>query len=187
MKTLILTTIIAGIALADVPANCIDKTCVFSTNTPYDGPDEPDTRKGTWGNAGYDDLPIPFVGVPRGYRVRITRVYGDFIAWPHGRPIPDTYAGALFGIIASSATQSPFVGPGLGSSKCFIFLQQGVSALMPARAPFDFQVQGGGLLDRDNIMIVRRASFLNEMGVPIHMEPTFVVEFRYEKDDDSGN
>ncbi|HUA58998.1 MAG TPA: hypothetical protein VML19_09610, partial [Verrucomicrobiae bacterium] len=70
--------------------------------------------------------------------------------------------------------------PGLGASGCFVYLQQGVGR-EPVRAAFDFDVATGGLLDPDNTMLVRRAVFLNETGVSIHMEPTFIVEFRYER------
>jgi len=167
---------------ADAPViPCLQESCIFSTNVPYDAQGTPDTRPGTWGDAGYDDVAIPFVNVPAGYRVRVLRVYGDFVAWPHGRIRLGTDAGALFGILTPSAAQSPFVGAGLGSSGCFIYLQQGVGA-EPVRAAFDFDVAAGGLLDADNTMLVRRAVFLNETGVSIHMEPTFVVEFRYERE-----
>jgi hypothetical protein len=166
---------------ADIPPiPCVRESCIFSTNVPFDSPGVPDTRPGTWGNAAYDDVAIPFVNVPDGYRVRVLRIYGDFIAWPHGRIKPGTDAGALFGILTPSATQSPFVGPGLGASGCFVYLQQGVGR-EPVRAAFDFDVAAGGLLDPDNSMLVRRAVFLNETGVSIHMEPTFIVEFRYER------
>lgn len=171
-----------GRVSADVPPiPCVHETCIFSTNVPYDSAGTPDTRPGTWGNAGSDDVAIPFVNVPADYRVRVLRIYGDFIAWPHGRIKPGTDAGALFGIVTPSATQSPFVGPGLGASGCFIYLQQGVGP-EPVRAAFDFNVAAGGLLDPDNTMLVRRAVFLNETGVSIHMEPTFIVEFRYERE-----
>jgi hypothetical protein len=172
----------AGHVSADIPPiPCVHETCVFSTNVPYDSAGVPDTRPGTWGNAGVADTPIPFTNVPEGYRVRVLRIYGDHIAWPHGRIKPGTDAGVLFGIITPSATQSPYVGPGLGASGCFVYLQQGVGE-SPVRAPFDFNVAAGGLLDPDNVMIVRNALFLNQTGASIHMEATFIVEFRYERE-----
>jgi hypothetical protein len=162
-----------------VPLSCVNETCVFSTNIPYDAEGAQDTRPGTWGEAAYSDVTIPFQGVPAGYRVRILRVYGDFIAWPHGQIKPHTAAGTLFGLITSSAIQSPYVGPGLGSKGCFVYLQEGVGA-GPVRAAFNYDTSAGGLLDPDNLLIVRRAVWLNETGVSIHLEPTFIVEFRYE-------
>lgn len=158
---------------------CIAEPCVFSTNVPYDAEGQPDTRPGTWGSTAYNDLPIPFVGVPAGYRVRVLRVYGDFVAWAHGKIPHGTAAGTLFGLTSTSGGQSPFVGAGLGSKGCFLYLQAGVGA-DPVRAAFDFNVAVGGLLEADHMMLVRRAVWLNATGVSIHMEPSFVVEFRYE-------
>jgi len=151
----------------------------FSINIAYDAQGTPDTRPNTWGDAAYFDSKVPFINVPEGHRVRITRVYGDHIAWPHGKIADGTMAGVLFGIITSSSGQSPFVAPGLGSSGCFLYIQQGVGSV-PARAPFDFDVSLGGLLDADHVATFRQAVYLNETGVSIHQEVTMVVEFEYE-------
>lgn len=152
---------------------------VFSTNFSIDIVDVPDTRPGTWGNTGFFDFPIPFVNVPAGTRVRVTRIYGDFIMWPHGQIAQGSSAGGLTGLLTSNSGQSPFVGTGLGSQGCFFYIQSGC-ADQPARAPFDFNVANGGRLDSDNLMKLRIAVFLNNTGVKIHMETTMVVEFVYE-------
>ena len=50
----------------------------------------PDTRPGTWGNAGFAQNLVTF-SPPAGYLVRVLRVYGDFIGFPKsGAPVADT-------------------------------------------------------------------------------------------------
>ena len=171
------------------PHTCtVDKPCsmrlkgngpAFSTNAPFDSPGVPDTRPGTWGNAAAYYLPIPFVDVPAGFRVRITRVYGDVIGWPHGQIVPGTFSGILSGLTTTTAPQSPFVGPGLGSAGCFLYLQ-GQLGTEGTRLAIDIPNITNGLLNADNILMMVEAIFLNETGVSIHMETTLVVEFVYE-------
>jgi|SRR5579859_2501279 len=152
---------------------------VFSTNFASDQLGTPDTRPGTWGNAGVIDFSIPFTNVPAGKRVHIMRIYGDFLMWAHGACPDNTQAGGLTGLLKTSGGQSPFVGPGLGAFGCFFYIQSGCAS-EPSREPFDFDVSQGGLLDTDNKMTLRQAVFLNNTGLPIHMETTMVVEFQYE-------
>lgn len=154
----------------------------FSTNVAWDSMGSPDTRPTTWGASGYCDTPIPFTDVPSGERVRILRIYGDYIMWPHGTIPPGTAAGGLTGLLTPSCGQSPYVGPGLGSQGCFFYIQAGCGQ-EPIRAPFDFNVQEGGLLDADNTMLLRLGLYLNDTGVSIHMETTMVVTFRFETEE----
>ena len=154
------------------------ETHVFSTNFAYTNEGVTDTRPGTWGKASAFDFTIPFVNVPPGKRVLITRIYGDFLMWPHGVIAANSAAGGLTGLLTTSSGQSPFVSTGLGSQGSFFYIQSGCDGT-PQRAPFDFNVSNGGLLDPDNKMILRIAVFLNTTGVPIHMETTLVVEFQY--------
>lgn len=158
----------------------MEQTLSFSTNYPYDAEGEPDSRPGCWGKAAYDDGKITFKDVPAGHRVRITRVYGDFVAWPHGAAAPGKYGGCLFGLMASDSTASPYAD--LASSGCMLYLQTAVGADQ-ARAHFDVNTEAAGLLAEDHVLVVRRAVFLNELGggVSIHMEPSFVLEFRHEE------
>lgn len=152
---------------------------VLSINYPFDSAGEPDTRPGTWGNTSYDDGKIQFLNVPDGKRVRIMRIYGDFVCWPHGDVSPGKFAGCLFGIITTASGQSPYAT--FSQSGCMAYLQTAVGADM-ARLHFDFDTEAAGLLEADHVMLVRRALFLSELGngCVVHMEPSFIVEFAYE-------
>jgi len=161
------------------PGSVASSTHSFSINITWDAEGTPDERPGTWGKATFVDTPIPFVNVPAGYRVRLLRAYGDHIAYPHGDVEAGKYAGVLFGILTNQDGQSPYVGPGLGSAGCPLYIQN-FTPNGQTRA-FDFALASeSSLVGRDNTMIFRQAVFLNETGVPIHMEATAVVEFRYE-------
>src|ERR1039457_5902953 len=78
-----------------------------SANFAADLAGEPDTRPGTWGNAGVAVWTIQF-SLPAGYRVHVLRVYGDFLIWPRGHVQDGTYSGALFGQLTSSGEGSRF-------------------------------------------------------------------------------
>lgn len=156
----------------------------LSCNLASDQQGVPDSRPGTWGSAGNVDVPMVFVNVPAGKRVRVMRVYGDFVAWPHGSIVADSNAGVLASLFATSVGASPFVAnttpPDLpGARGCFMYIQGGV-AVTPFRAPIDFDTSANGLLDADNKMWFRHAVYLNTTGVKIHMETTLIVVFQYE-------
>jgi hypothetical protein len=138
---------------------------------------EPDVRPSTWGTSGYVVWKVP-LSVPAGKRIRILRVYGDFLAWPKGKAPDGTYAGALLSLHTSSPdkpvnTVSPYL-----ADNCFLYLQTATGGL-PSRAPFDDDVSAGGLLT-DGTLYVKVAVWLNNTGLEIHMEPTMVVVYRFE-------
>src|SRR5574337_1592266 len=124
---------------------------------------KPDTRPGTWGKAESLDGYITF-RPPDGYRVRILRVSGDFIAFPKVLPgaavsirQPGAFAGALLALANT--------GPG-GSIRadyladaCFLYVQLGLN-WMPKRAEYDRDVSIGGLLLPDNKLKITLAVFL---------------------------
>src|SRR5258708_31831294 len=99
----------------------------LSCNVASDQQGIPDTRPGTWGNAGSVQVPMVFTNVPSGKRVRIMRVYGDFVAWAHGNTAAASNAGVLTSLAASSVRASPFVvndhPPDLpGAKGCFMYI-----------------------------------------------------------------
>jgi hypothetical protein len=148
-----------------------------SANFSVDLSGDPDTRPSTWGTAGYVVWKVPF-SVPAGMRVRILRVYGDFLAWPKGKAPEGTFAGTLLSLHASPperpvSTVSPYL-----ADNCFLYLQTATGG-SPARAPFDDDVSAGGLL-ADNVLYVKAAVWLNDTGLEIHMEPTMVIVYRIE-------
>ena len=129
-----------------------------------------------WGNTDVVQSQIPFINVPKGYQVQITNVSGDQIAAPYGTMLPNSMAYILVGLTDTTPNQSPYVGPGLGSMGCFLYKQ---TAVPPEGARIPICEAVVGLLNADNILIVKQALFLSTAGVPIHMETTLVIQFEY--------
>lgn len=158
---------------------------VLSTNVSWDCVGQQDARPSTWGTTGVNDVPIKFVDVPNGYRARIDRITGDLIAWAHaadGSPAPpsSSFFGALTGILVAGSGQDPDVGPGLASSGCPFYVQGAANAYHAVNRVFDFDVSAGGLLGEDNTFTLRQAVFLNDTGLPIHVETTLVIQYDFE-------
>lgn len=181
MKTF-LFVLSASLALGK---DCITKPCSAAFNYAYDLMGTPDGRPGTWGSAGAQTYPIKFKA-PFGYSVRVLRVYGDLTWWPRGTPDQDTdkvvgkTAGVLMGLSSTAADGSELVEGGGASDNCFLYIQD-ASKGEARRAPFDYDTHVGGLLEEDGVMNVKAAIWLNTLGLAIHIEPSLVVEFIFEK------
>ncbi len=166
-------------AWAAFGSDCISRPCSSSTNFSFDIAGMPDTRPQTYGNGGAETGTITFTP-PLGYQVRILRAYGDFIAWASGVPLPGTRSGVLFSL--SSSLETPAAYADFVSDNCFLYLQDSLSSVKTdARDPFDFVVKRGGLLALDNKLILKTAVFLNTTGLSVHMEPSFVIVYRFER------
>jgi len=140
-----------------------------------------DTRPGTWGFTDYAINPITFVAPPAGYRVRVLRVYGNATAMPKlttpaALPVGG-YSGWLFGLQTTAPDGSIYAD--FAGDSAFVYLQGNIGPI-PEVIEFDFDVSAGGLLGTDNVMRIKTATFLNTLGVPIHIEPSFVIVFHYE-------
>lgn len=150
----------------------------FATNT-Y-GP--VDTRPETWGNAQAVSWPVKFT-VPPGYRVRVLKITGDLVAWPlvlpGDAPVKDgAYAGVLVGFQTTAKEGSDKCSP--CADNTFVYVQGALQNGAAVRIPFSQTVDAGGILDSDNIMVVKAASWLNTTGKPIHMEVTYTMTYQYE-------
>ena len=155
-----------------------DKTVrSIATNFAEDIKGDPDNRPSTWGDAGYIVKRINFAPKP-GCRVRIDRVYGDFVVWPIGLVPPGKFAGTLLGLQTTAGEGS--IQADWAADNTFLYIQVATGGA-PERAAFDYQVGPGGLLQSDNAMLVKMAVWLNDTGLVIHMEPSFVVQFHYEE------
>lgn len=176
MKYILWLAVLTGIE-AQTVSPCMLSPCAFSINYPFDSAGVKDTRPGTWGTAAFDDGKVQFLNVPAGYRVRIVRVYGDFVAWPHGSVKGGKFSGILFGLLATNNGASPYAA--LSASGCPLYLQHVIGA-NGARGSFDVRTDTAGLLAADNILLIRRAIFMNELGASVHLEPSMIVEFKYE-------
>lgn len=134
---------------------------------------------------GFDDsstATITFAPPPPGYRVQITRLHGDFIAWikslPGDNPTPvESTAGVLLGY------ESTDVAGSIGCDWCAInvplYIQMAVTPTLPyARASYDYD-HLNFILAADNRLVTKVAVFLNTTGKYIHLEPTVVIDWRY--------
>ena len=144
-----------------------------------------DTREGTYGNAEAVNWRMTF-RPPAGYRVRIVELRGDLIAWPRvlsgEAPVPDgAYAGVLLGFQTTSSQNSGRCD--YCADNTMLYIQVGLDA-HPVRAPFSEKILSGNLLESDNVLVIGVASWLNTTGRKIHIEPTFTVTYRFERERD---
>lgn len=163
---------------APVASDCVSSPCVSTVNLPIDTAGAKDTRPNTWGTAAAVQVPIQFDDVPAGYSVSILRVYGDFIAWAHGKVPEGTHSGLLWGLFNSQTGASQNVE--YGSYGCPIYFQGAVGSSELTR-PFDQVITAGGILPSNNILISQSAIFLNDTGQSIHLEPTFAIVYQFFK------
>ena len=142
----------------------------------------PDTRAETWGYQDSQEAVLTF-SPPPGYRVYITRLRGDLVAWAIPStiptpPPPGTSAGVLLAFHDSGPEGSTRCAVGECADNTPLYLQDAVTAAQPkTRAPFNAALDW--ILPADNRMIVKAASFLNTTGQTIHAEATFTVTFRF--------
>ena len=139
----------------------------------------PDTRPGTWGNAGFAQNITTF-SPPAGYRVRVLRVYGNFIGFPRsGVPAAGASCEVGWGLKTTAPDGSARTSTGYDNS--FVWLQDVITSPAPnCSVVFDFDVHIGGLLAPDNQLISQTFVALNTTGLTIHMEPTFTTVYQFE-------
>jgi hypothetical protein len=157
----------------------------FATNFAADLYGPIDTRPATWGHADYHVWTIEMKNVPPLHRVRVLRVFGDVVSYV--RNPSDKTAGTLFGL----GTTAPDGNIGLdGVQRCdfcalntMLYVQDFVGPTGGGgQRGFDYNVADAGLLERDHKLLVKVAAWLNETNQPVHIEPTFNVVYRYERE-----
>lgn len=169
--------IVALLRFACSASDCISKPCSVSSNFSADLIGEADHRADTWGTAGATFHRITF-RPPAGYRVRVLRVYGDFLIWPIGKVEPGKFAGALWGLATTGPDGS--IHADWAADNTMLYVQVATGG-QPARAPVNFRTAHGGLLGPDHVLVSKMAVWLNDTGLKIHMEPSFTVVFQYQK------
>lgn len=139
----------------------------------------PDTRPGTWGNAGFTQNITTF-SPPAGHRVRVLRVYGNFIGFPKSGVLrAGTSCEVGWGLKTTAPDGSVHASTGYDNS--FVWLQDVVMTASPSCSiMFDFDVRVGGLLEADHHLISQTFVALNTTGLTIHMEPTFTMIYQFE-------
>lgn len=160
----------------DKRTTCFER-CSSSVNFTADLAGKPDSRPGETGASGETFVPLVFKAPPPGYRVRVLRVYGDFLIWIKGG-VTNATAGALFSLAKSGSGDTSHLN--IGDDDVFLYLQLATRG-EPERAAYDHVVEDGGWLGEDNTLVAKVAVFLNETGQPVHMEPTFVMVYQWVK------
>lgn len=154
-----------------------------SGNTTVDLFGPADSRPGPWGHAADASWAIVF-NPPAGQQVRIYRLMGDFSGMPtHPTPVP-IVPNALAGVLMAFATTAPD-----GSVNCPIYCADNTKMYRQVfiadgqtfNSPFDYDYfnYGGFLLEADNTLTLKVATFLNTIGL-VHMEPTYTITYRFE-------
>lgn len=154
--------------------SCCAQVRTLSTNFAIDIRGEVDTRQGTWGRAGAEEWKVRFFP-PAGRRVQIIRVYGDVVSWPKGKSPEGSFSGILFGLQTTGPDGS--VHADLAADNCFLYIQD-VLESKGRRTPFDTRFDDV-YLDRDSVLRVKVAAWLNDTGLDIHIEPTFSVVYQF--------
>lgn len=175
----------------------------FSFNLAYDTAGEPGQP---WGSLAFVDSPIKF-NPPAGQRVQLMKFQGTVYAYINGPGgVPETApAGTAMGLLAGFLTEttqnasgqyvannqpSPdaaFPVPGIlpsnqPQSGCPWFFSGSVTAAVNKETwivDLDLSSNENAKLDANNVLLVRQAIFLNNTGMPIHMEVSGIIEFQY--------
>ena len=146
---------------------------------------EPDKRPSTWGLTGYTVNTLEFKP-PAGYRVRILRMYGNVNVTPKV-PDPETQqlpagsrASYLHGFQTTAPEGSTRMVP--AASNTLTYYQGDVSEKVDKdHLEFNVDVSAGGLLEKDNKLYSKFATFLNTMGVALHLEVSWVTIYEFRK------
>jgi hypothetical protein len=152
------------------------RTMRGANNFAWDARGVVDTRPGCWGTADAHTFPVTF-RPPAGYRVRITRAYGDFVAWPRGVPPPGTFAGVLFGLQDTGPDGSRRADWLADNTMLYV---QGAVGQMRERMAFDVRIKDGAL-GPDHKLLYKFAVWLNDTGLIIHMEASVTLEYVFER------
>jgi hypothetical protein len=134
-----------------------------------------DNRPNTWGTVEAVYPKIVF-HPPDGYRVHILRVYGDFLIWPRGKVEKGRFAGALWALHTTEPDGSSRAEPAADNHLLYVQLATGGKS---ERAAVDFVVREAGLLGADHTLVVKLAVWLNDTGLAIHMEASFVLVYEF--------
>jgi len=175
ITSLVLYMLFAGLCFAE--CNPTQSVCYLSSNFSADLYGQLDTRPNTWGYAAAHQWTITF----KQKEVRLLSAAGDVVAWPTTkglRPVlvqPGTFAGVLFGLMTTEPEGSRYAD--WAADNTFVYIQGAVSN-KPIRMQFNrtFNVHL-----EDGKVVVRLASWLNDTGYAIHIEPTFTLGYTFKK------
>jgi hypothetical protein len=190
MRIILITGLVSVAAFSRAQqTDCIRQECSSAINYPVDLTGKPDSRATTWGLADAVVVPNKFI-VPSGYRVRILRFEGNFIAWPHGVYAPGNHVGVSWGFKNTAPDNSVHIAAVTdqsagGADNCFAYFQYAIGGDREVNQEIHIDTHVGGLLGPDHLMNGVLAIFLSEIepGKPpiaVHMELTGVMTYRFE-------
>lgn len=187
MPIKLLVIALAGmlVSAASEPKKLVLGPYSTAVNISLDLKSDVDTQPTTWGGASSYASKVEF-HPPAGYRVRVIRVYGDFVAWPKaGEIIGDARLEVGFGLKTTAPDGSSRVTyPGYTATpydNSFLWVQDGLdSKQQTQRIAIDCSTFAGGLLAGDNLLLAQSFIALDTTGLLIHLEPTIVVVYQFE-------
>lgn len=193
MKTVLLALIFSLFACSQTVTtttnDCIKQACSSAINYPIDLVGKPDSRPTTWGLADAAVVPNKFI-VPNGYRVRILRFDGNFIAWPRGVYAPGNHVGVSWGFKSTAPDGSVHMAAIVnqsagGADNCFAYQQYAIGGDREVNQEIHLDTHVGGLLGPDHLMNGVLAIFLSEIepGKPpidVHFELTGVLQYIFQ-------
>ena len=136
-----------------------------------------DTRQYTWGKAAAEIKVLTFDKVPAGCRVELVKMTGDFIGYALGAVPAGTQAGVLIGVSRSGAGLAGSHFADFAADGVYVYRQATVDSQSARLAINDTFVDS--VLNEDNVVWFKIASWLNNTGLTIHMEVSFVLQFHY--------
>lgn len=163
--------------------DCTAAPCYSSINIPYDSEGQPVavTSQYLWGRQASAMTKISFEGLPQGYAVQVLRIRGNVVMWTHGGvPTPGSNSGVLWSLqtTASLGDESP-TNVEYGTNGCFMYQQAATLPSQPIQ--FDSDLSGDAVILPDGLMWSKEAVWLNDTGLPVHEEATFIVTYRFVK------
>ncbi len=165
--------LLLALAIAAHAGDCISSPCSGSTNFPRDLYGPVDTRPNCYGHAEAAILPITFKP-PAGYRVKILGLRGDLVSWALGKPAQGKVTGVLLGF-STTGPEGSVHADWLGDNTP-LYVQDVLRN--KKRTRFDYP-DVDTILEPDHVLNLKIATWLNETGVPYHLEATASITYRF--------
>jgi len=183
--TLILIGSVGSCALGPVSVQGPFSTVI---NYPVDLVGKPDSRATTWGLADAATIPNKF-NAPPGFRVRVLRFDGNFMAWARGEFRNGQHAGVSWGFKSTAPDGSvrllaiPNQSAG-GADNCFAYFQYAMGEDGAINQAVSLDTHVGGLLASDGTLLGVLAVFLNDSkpAIDIHMELQGTLIYQFERE-----
>lgn len=165
--------------------DCIASPCSSSINIPFDSQGTPapsGAGPGYWGTQGSALTSISFEGLPAGFSVQLLRIRWNLMGWIRGLVPASTQAGILWSLQTTASLQAGAVdNVQYGTNGCFLYPQMvfGVNVVSPLQVETDLSKDN--IVLPDGVMWSKEAVFLNNTGLHVHIEATWVTVYQFVK------